>query len=168
MGDVTPAEVVRRYVEAIGRQDLDAALACWSPGSIGRLVPVGELRVPDEHRAYFEEVFAAMPDFTNEVLDIFAQGDLVALQWRASGVFTGRPFRGIRANGARIQTEGVDLARVENGLIVRLDSYWDDAAIARQIGVLPATKSIRERALLGLFNTKTRLTSAVGRRRRSS
>jgi predicted ester cyclase len=138
-------------------------MACWAPGGIDHLAPVGELRVPEELRAYFVELFAAMPDFRYEVLNLFEQGDEVAVHWRASGHFSGRPYQGIRANGTPITTEGADLIKVENGLIKRLDSYWDDAAIARQIGVLPARKSIQERALLGLFNTKTRLKSAIRR-----
>ena len=95
------------------------------------------------------------------------QGDRVAVHWTAAGHFSGRPYAGIRANGSTISTEGADLIQVENGLIKRLDSYWDDSAIARQIGVLPARKSGQERMLLGLFNTKTRLKSLLGRRRRA-
>ena len=65
--------------------------------------------------------------------------------------------------GRRSATEGADLIKVEDGLIKRLDSYWDDAAIARQIGVLPAKKSVQERALVGLFNGKTRVKSLFRR-----
>jgi predicted ester cyclase len=159
--------VSRRYFDAVRRRDLDAAIACWAPGGIDHLAPVGELRVPDEWLTYFTELFAAIPDFEYEVLNLFEQGDEVAAHWRASGHFTGRPLQGIRANGAKIAAEGADLIKVENGLIKRLDSYWDESAIARQVGLLPAKKSVQERALYGLFNTKTRLKSAVQRRRRA-
>lgn len=166
MADSPAAAVTRRYFEAVRRQDLDAALECWAPGGIDHLKPVGELRVPEEWRAYFGGLLAAMPDFDYEVVNLFEQGDQVAVQWRARGHFSGRPYQGIRANGSPITIEGADLIRVENGLIKHLDSYWDDAAIARQIGVLPARKSVQERALLGLFNAKTRLKSLVGGRGR--
>lgn len=166
MADSPAAAVARRYFDSVARQDLDAAMECWAPGGIDHLAPVGELRVPEELRAYFDELFAAMPDFKYEVTALFEQGDRVAVHWRAAGHFSGQPYQGIRANGAAIHTEGADLISVENGLIRRLDSYWDDADIARQIGVLPARKSRQERALLGLFNAKTRLRSLVGRRGR--
>ncbi|MEP6910446.1 MAG: nuclear transport factor 2 family protein [Actinomycetota bacterium] len=165
MAESSTAEVVRRYFDAVGRHDLDAAMACWAPGAIDNLDPVGELRVPEELRAYFEELFASMPDFKYEVLDLFEQGDKLATHWRASGSFSGRPYQGMRPNGAKIETEGADLVQVENGLIKRLDSYWDDSAIARQIGVLPPKRSRQERIFIGLFNTKSRLESLVGRRR---
>jgi predicted ester cyclase len=159
-----PLDVVRRYFDAVTRQDLDAAMACWAPGGIDHLAPVGELRVPEELRAYFESLFGAMPDFEYEVLELFEYGEKVAAHWRAQGSFTGHSFQGIRPNRAEIRAEGADIVRVENGLIVRLDSFWDDAAVARQIGVLPAKESRQERMLLGLFNMKTRLTSLVRRR----
>ena len=50
------AEVARRYFTAIGQQDLDAALACWKPGAIDNLAPVGELSAPDGMRAYFDSL----------------------------------------------------------------------------------------------------------------
>ncbi len=158
-----PSEVVRRYFDAVARQDLDAAMECWAPGGIDHLAPVGELRVPEELRAYFEELFASMPDFEYEVLDLFSHGNKVAAHWRAKGSFTGVAYQGLRPNGAEIRAEGADLVQVENGLIKRLDSYWDDSALARQIGVLPAKKSGQERVVFALFNLKTRL-KAVGRR----
>jgi len=165
MADSPAASVARRYFDSVARHDLDEAMACWVPGGIDHLAPVGELRVPDELRAYFEELFAAMPDFEYEVTSLIEQGDRVAVHWRAHGHFTGRPYAGINSNGSTISTEGADLIQVEDGLIRRLDSYWDDSAIARQIGVLPARKSAQEKLLLGLFNTKTRLKSLLGRGR---
>ena len=161
-----PSEVVRRYFEAVGRQDLDAAMECWEPGSIDNLAPVGELRVPEELRAYFVELFASMPDFEYEVLDLFAHGNKVAAHWRAKGSFTGVSYQGLRPNGAHIETKGADLVQVEDGLIRRLDSYWDDSALARQIGVLPAKKSAQERVVFALFNMKTRL-KGLGRTKRA-
>lgn len=161
-----PAEVARRYFGAIARQDLDEAATYWEPGSIDHLAPVGELRVPDEWRAYFEQVFAAMPDFDYEVLDVVAQDNLVAVRWQTTGTFTGRPFQGIRATGTRIVAEGVDFLRIEDGLIRRLDSYWDDASVGRRIGILPPRGSRPERLLTALFNVRTAIAGRLRRLRR--
>jgi steroid delta-isomerase-like uncharacterized protein len=150
--------VARRYFTAIGQQDLDAALACWKPGAIDHLAPVGELSAPDGMRAYFESLFAAMPDLAYEVRDLVADGGKVAVWWRIRGSFTGAPFDGVRATGGKVEAEGLDFVRVEDGLIVRNDSYWDDSSIARQLGLLPAKGSRQERVLKGLLNAKIRLT----------
>ncbi len=78
MADSPAVAVSRRYFDAVRRRDLDAALECWAPDGIDHLAPVGELRVPEEWRAYFGELFAAIPDFEYEVLNLFEQGDQVA------------------------------------------------------------------------------------------
>lgn len=158
------AEIARRYFAAIALRDLDAAQACWAVGGIDHLAPVGELSVPEGWRAYFKELFAAVPDFEYEVVDLIEQGDKVAVHWRATGTFTGKPLQGIRANGARLRTSGADVLRVEDGLIKRLDSYWDDSDVARQVGILPAKGSRQERALTALFNLRTRASARLRRR----
>jgi ketosteroid isomerase-like protein len=114
---MTAEEVARRYFAAIARRDLDDALACWRPGGIDRLAPVGELRAPDGIRAYFEALFEAMPDFSYELLDVVADGEKVAVRWRAGATFDHGPYQGIRATGVRLATEGADVLRVEDGLI---------------------------------------------------
>ncbi|HEX5474128.1 MAG TPA: ester cyclase [Vicinamibacterales bacterium] len=153
------ADAARNYFGAIARQDLDAALSCWKPGGIDYLAPVGELRAPEGMREYFTGVFASFPDFRYEVLALVADGDQAAVRWRVSGTFTGKPFSGVIANGKRLVGEGCDLLRVDvDGRIVHNDSYWDDAATARQIGLLPPRGSRMERAMTWLFNVKTRLT----------
>jgi steroid delta-isomerase-like uncharacterized protein len=157
------AEAARNYFGAIARQDLDAALTFWREGGIDYLAPVGELRARDGMREYFESLFAAFPDFRYEVLTMVAEGDQAAIRWRATGTFTGKPYLDVIANGKRMEAEGCDLLRVdEDGLIVHNDSYWDDAATTRQIGLLPPQGSGTERVMKALFNVKTRLT----RRRR--
>jgi predicted ester cyclase len=161
-----PKEVARGYFTAIARQDLDEALACWRPGSIDYLAPVGELLAPDGMRTYFSGVFASFPDFTYEVREMIGEGDCVAVLWRARGTFTGRPLDGIHATGAALTAEGIDLVRVEDGLIVRIDSFWDDAATGRQIGLLPPRGSGQERLLIALFNLRMRLAPMLRRRSR--
>ena len=153
------AEAARNYFGAISRQDIETALSFWKEGGIDYLAPVGELEAPEGMREYFTSLFAAFPDFRYEVLTTVADGDQAAIRWRASGTFTGKPFTGVIANGASMVAEGCDLLRVDgDGLIVHNDSYWDDAATARMIGLLPPRGSKAERLLTSLFNLKTRLT----------
>jgi predicted ester cyclase len=155
--------VARRYFSAVARHDLDGALACWASGGIDNLAPVGELRIPEGWRAYFEELFSAIPDFDHELLDVIADGDLVAIRFRAGGMFTGGALQGVRATGTRVVIEGADIVRVEDGLIRRIDSYWDDMTTARQLGLLPAKGSRQERALTALFNARIRARRALRR-----
>ena len=50
--------VARRYFEALGAHDLDAAVACWRPGGVDRLVGSQDLVAPEGIRTYFSELFA--------------------------------------------------------------------------------------------------------------
>jgi len=102
-------------------------------------------------------LFAAFPDFLYDVQEMIVSGDRAAVHWRATGTFTGGPFQGVLANGARAEIVGLDLARVEDGLLVENLSYWDDSAVARQLGLLPGQDSVQERAMKAAFNARTRL-----------
>ena len=83
------AEIATRYFEAIGRQDLDAAVAVWKPGSIDRLVGDRELTAPDGVRGFFGEIFAAFPDFALEIVQVTADEQRAAVRWRAAATFAG-------------------------------------------------------------------------------
>ena len=158
------AAVATSYFSAVAAQDVDAAVACWKPGALDHLAPVGPVRAPEGLRAYFEELFAAFPDFRYEVLEMVADGDRAVVRWRAHGTFTGLPYDGILATGARAEIEGLDLVRVEDGLLVENRSYWDDSAVARQLGLLPRRGSPQERAMKAAFNARTRLAAKLRRR----
>jgi hypothetical protein len=58
-------------------------------------------------------------------------------------------LEGLRATGRRVSSAGVDVATLDDqGRITHLVSYYDGAAIMRELGVLPAHGSRLERALV--------------------
>jgi hydroxyacylglutathione hydrolase len=156
-----PARVARNYFDAVAARDLDAMESCWAPGGIDNIVPIGELSVPDGLRAFFTELFAALPDMSFEVLDVVAARNQAAVRWHASGTFCGGPFQGVEPTGARVELEGIDLVTVEDGLIQRNDAYYDGTQFARQIGLLPPRDSSAERGMTNAFNARTRLTRSL-------
>ncbi|MGZ4307583.1 MAG: ester cyclase [Solirubrobacteraceae bacterium] len=160
----TSVSVARRYFDALGAHDLDAALACWRPGSVDRLVGQQELVAPDGIRRYFSELFQAFPDFELEVIDEVAGGEKTAVRWRATGTFAGPgTFQGFAPNGAKISIEGCDVvtASSEGDVIVRNDAYIDTGDIARQLGMLPAAGSPAEARLAKVANLRTRIKNWV-------
>ena len=151
----------RSYFEALSRRDTAAAAACWAPHGVDRLGEI-ELRGPEGVKAYFDELFTALPDWQFEVVDLIADGgDKVAVHWRAEGTFAGGPLMGIEPNGARVQLKGMDLLRVEDGLIAENDAYTDAMQFARQVGMMPPRDSAQEERLTRLFNTRTRVTAKL-------
>lgn len=83
------ASVARAYFEAVAAQDLEAMVAPWQPGSPDVIHGVVEMRVPEDLRAWFGNLFAAFPDFRFEILEILASGEKAAVRWHATGTFNG-------------------------------------------------------------------------------
>ena len=150
-------DVVTRYFDALGRRDLDAAAACWAPDGVDHIVGQADAQGPDGVRAYFGELFAAVPDFALVVETTIAEGDRAAVRWNATGTFAGdASYQGIAPTGGRIEISGLDLLEVRDGLIVHNDAFPDGMGFARQIGMLPPQGSTAEQRVLRAFNAKTR------------
>jgi steroid delta-isomerase-like uncharacterized protein len=156
------AEIAKRYFAALSAHDLDAASACWAPGSIDRMVGGPELVAPEGIRDYFGALFAAFPDFRLEIVELTTARGRTAVRWRARGTFAGPGrFQGFAANGARIEIEGVDVITVQEDLIRHNDAFIDSGDLARQLGLLPAAGSRAETRLTKLANLRTRLAARL-------
>jgi hydroxyacylglutathione hydrolase len=154
----TSSGIVRRYFDAMARQDLDAAARCWAPGGIERIIGQDDLVAPDGLVEYFGRLFQAFPDLRFEVLETIGEGERVAVRWRAGGTFAGpAEFQGFEPNGAQVEFEGCDVLTVRDGLIHHNDAYLDSGDIARQLGFLPPAGSPAEDRLAGLANLRTRI-----------
>ena len=129
-----PAEVARAGFDAVIAHDVDGILENWSPDGIQDWVALGVFRGHDQIRDLFEQVFAATP------------------------------FIGIEPTGRRIELRGVDVMEIEDGKIVRNTVYYDGAAFARGVGMLPAQDSGTEKAMYAAFNAATRLRRAIRER----
>jgi hydroxyacylglutathione hydrolase len=151
-------QVARRYFDAVAARDVDAMVACWRPGGLDRLHGQADLVAPDGVRAWFEELFAAVPDATMEVLQTTTEADRCAVRWRLTGTFAGPGgWQGLVPTGGRLQLQGCDVVQVADGLVVGNDAFVDGMTIARQLGALPPRDSGPERRLTALTNVRTRL-----------
>ncbi len=61
------------------------------------------------------------------------RGDMVSVIWTVSGDFTGDQA-GLTGNGKPYSIKGISVITVEDGKIVKDDSYWDTFAIFAQTG----------------------------------
>lgn len=153
------AGVARAYFEAVARHDIEAMAACWEPGTRDVIHGVVDMRVPEDLRAWFGDLFASFPNFSFAILDVIASGEKAAVHWHATGTFDGGPrFEGLIPNGGTVDLQGCDVLTIRGGKIVRNDAYMNAAEMARQLGALPPEGSLPERTLTGVLNLKTRLT----------
>ena len=158
-------EVVREYFDALMAKDLERAVATWKPGSQDRLYGFADMVAPHGIRDYFASIFAAIPDFTLQVDSMVAEGDQVAVPWRAAGTFDGtQKFQGLVPNGRRVELEGLDLLTVSEGKIVSNHAYTNGMEFARQVGALPPQDSGPERAMAAAFNAKTAIEKKIRNR----
>jgi len=153
----TTEEVARAAFEAVAGHDPDGIVAQGAPDYVDDFVAVGRFEGHAAIRAFFVEMFAAMPDLVMTVERVVADDETAVVQWQAKGTFDGRSFQGIRATGRAVEIRGVDVMEIRDGLIQHNTIYYDGASFARQIGLLPPQHSRADRALLAAFNAKTRI-----------
>ena len=161
------ATIARDYVEALGSGELEKACAMWEPGTIDHLVGIASLRAPDEIRAFFGEMLAAVPDLGHEILSVAAQDDRALVHWRMFGTFDGRgKMMGLAPNGRRFEVLGSDLFTVRDGKIVSNVAITNGLEFARQLGLVPPQGSRGERAAYALANAIAPLARLIRGRRR--
>jgi len=150
--------IATAYFEAITNRDVDAMVALWKPGGREFIRGQVDTTAPDGVRAFFTELFGAVPDFDLQVQDMVVQKDRAAVRWRATGTFCGEtPFKGLEPNGARLDLEGTDVLQIADDLIVANDAFSDSMAFARQIGMMPPEGSSAEQRAFGMFNRASRV-----------
>jgi|SRR5271165_4445994 len=154
--------VARRYFEAIGAHDLDAAVAMWADGGRENVRGQADVIAPEGVRAFIGGLLEAMPDLAVEIVSTTTQDDRCALQWRFRGTFAGPgDLSGVAPTGDPITLEGLDLIAVRDGLIQSLDAFTDTMNLPRQIGMMPPLGSTAEQRLMGAFNATTRVRSSL-------
>lgn len=154
-------EIVLGYFDAVIARDPAKMAEFWHEDGIEEILPVGIFRGPEEVKAYFTELFTALPDMEFTIDRVLSKKNDVLVQWRASGTFSGGPLMGIEPTGKRIELRGLDWLEVKGELITRNTAFADGAALARGMGMLPPQGSAAERAMFSAFNAVTKARGAV-------
>jgi steroid delta-isomerase-like uncharacterized protein len=162
----TNGELIRWSFEVLNSRDVTPLRRFWTQDTVERF-PDRSCRGADEIAAYFEEVFAALPDFNMEVRGLVEQGEHVCVQWHLTGTHTGGSFQGIEATGRALAIDGIDHFVLSEGKVISNFIVFDQMQFARQIGLMPQDGSGADRALKLAFNAKTALETRI-REARSS
>ena len=126
--------VVRAYVEAFNRGDLDGVCRCFAPDGVVQGV-LGWGRIP-EVRPIWQDLIDCF-HLNLEVQAMVAEGDQVAVRYLERGTSV-RPFRGGPGPTAKsYEIVAMEWFEFEDGLIRRRFGARDSAAQARQMGLLP-------------------------------
>jgi predicted ester cyclase len=133
-------DVVERFYERFGANDLDGAFACFAPECIA----VG-LSGPLDNSAHHAAALAlkkAMPDCHMELVRILEMADQIYVTGRFKGTHTGdlsTPLGPVAASGKGLDLLFVDYFRVANKKIVECEVVRDRLGMMIQLGALPAS-----------------------------
>jgi steroid delta-isomerase-like uncharacterized protein len=151
-------EVVQAHMEAEDRQDLDAAVAAFTEDCWYSVPGLGiELRGKAEIRRWYEELFAAIPDFRNSEEHYWQAGDQIFFSAYMEGTHRGT-WNGWAPTGRRFRSPMlVRIPIAPDGLMEAEIVYNDSADLFMQLGILPSQGSRQERVLQALHRLRQRL-----------
>ena len=132
--DISTAEVYRGFIEAVNRQDLEAAerfvdatryrenCVGFTHGFVGW----------DEAKASVRQVWKGLPDLRVELAQILADGDVALAHGTVRGTATGRLY-GAPATKRPFEASFFDYVRVEDGQIIERVQQADVLGQMRQL-----------------------------------
>jgi steroid delta-isomerase-like uncharacterized protein len=158
------ASIMQSSFAAITAKDLTALSATHHPDIVEDFIVLGPIEGKESVRAFFAELFAAVPDLVFEAENVMGVDATTAVgQWKMRGTFDGGPFQGIEPTGRVIDLRGIDVMVFEDGLLRHNTIYYDGLSFARQVGLLPAAGSRADRGMLATFNAAAKAKSRLRR-----
>ena len=121
-------DMVRRLVKAINTGDEDEAVEeLFTPRTARRV------------KRLFAEFRSAFPDWHEEIVELVAEGEMVAGRFKCAGTHRGE-FLGEAPTGKRMEVEEVFFFRAEDGKFVDFWALEDSMGRMRQLGLIPSPK----------------------------
>ena len=118
---------------------------------------------------FMEDCWGSRPDLHFDITGPRCYADdapVLMVPWKMTGTHI-HSFDppGFAPTGRRIDIDGIDVYRFRGQKVARYEAYYDDAAVARQLGLLPASGSRAERMVVAAQRAVARLR---GRRREAN
>ena len=130
-----------RYVELYNAGDLDGVIDLYADDAVQGM-PDGIFEGRSAIHDRLARELEAIPDVTHTVVSFIEQGDAFADEWTFVGTQTG-PFllpngTVLPPTGKRVEVRGMEIVRVgPDGKIVLNTLYYDNLAVAEQLGLVP-------------------------------
>jgi ketosteroid isomerase-like protein len=137
MSTANNADIIKGLYEAVNKKDLEYIENLGADNSEWLDVPFnytskGARAIVDPWKSWFE----IFPDATCEVQSLVNLGNYVVAQGIGRGTHKGvfnSPAGELQPSGVHMQTNFCDVYRLENGKIIRADSYFDFYALLGQL-----------------------------------
>jgi steroid delta-isomerase-like uncharacterized protein len=132
-------DLARKYIDALDRRDIDAAVALVAPDLVNHTA-IPEAQGAEGLRRILGKLHKAFPDQQTSCEDLIAEGDRVVCRVTMRGTNKG-PLEFVRwpmpATGKEITVSGIHVFRIANGKIAEHWGTMDGFAMVRQLGVMP-------------------------------
>ncbi len=127
--------IVRHFEEIFNRGNMAFVDEAYTDDAVIHDAIVPEIPPgPSGVRKYLRTYAGPVPDIHFEVLQLVADGDIIAAQWTASGTHKGT-LLSLPPTGRHLEAQGVSIYRMEDGRIAEAWNYWDVIAMLRSMRV---------------------------------
>ena len=138
--------VIRRWIEAFNKRDLEAEADLLAEGFVAH-VPAPprplDLEGPEAWRRFTAPFVEAFPDLRLTVQDIMAEGDMVAARVAFRGTHRGE-FQGIPPTGKEVNFTAMEINRVADGKVQEHRVEIDLLRLMGQLGAIPEPEHSEE------------------------
>ena len=133
-------EIVRKAHASLAAGDFETFKSTIGPNYVRhcQAMPPGlqELHGTEEFYGFLEEWLRAVPDYTDTISNMIADGDKVAYISTMTGTHTG-PLGEVPATGKTFTLVNIIMQRLEDGKVVETWVSWDNVAFLSQLGLMP-------------------------------
>ena len=132
--------VLDRYVELYNVGDLDGVMDLYAEDA-SQQMPDGTFEGRSVIRNRLAQELNAFSGLAHRVVSYVEEGDAFADEWVFVGTHTGPAVlpdgTELPPTGKRVEVAGMELVVMRNGKIVVDNMYYDNLAVAAQLGLLP-------------------------------
>ena len=138
MGSRENAETFTKWIEAHRAHDLDTMLTFVTDditiqSAAGADMPPAKGK--DEARHHWQTIYNSFPDMRMDAVDLTSEGDTLFAEISHGGTMEG-PMGPKQPTGKSYRTQGAFRFNFSDGKIRSILSYWDTAAMAKQLGLV--------------------------------
>jgi steroid delta-isomerase-like uncharacterized protein len=132
--------LLERYVELYNEGDLDGIIDLYADDAV-QWMPDGTYVGRTAIRDRLVNELIAFPDVQWSLVSYVEQDDAFADEWAFVGTHTGvlqlPDGTEVPPTGRRVELKGMELVKIRDGKIVVDNLYYDNLAIAAQLGLVP-------------------------------
>ncbi len=130
-------QIINTYIDTFNRHDLDAWLATFAPDGSYNDPTTTQPLSGQALKDHFGGVLTRFPDVILETVALHAiTADLVVWRWVMRGTNTGSS-PGLPPTGRRLNLPGCEFIEVRQGLVQRVEGYFDRLSLREQLGLVP-------------------------------